>query len=139
LRQCLCVLAVRALVGVAAALAFTWLLLLVLLIVVRPRGMNLAEARRVIPDIVRLLRDLATDPTLPSGVRRRLFVALAYLALPIDLVPDFIPVIGYADDVIVVGVVLRSVIRRAGRDAVERHWRGSPDGLALVRRLAGVR
>jgi len=133
------VLVVRALVGVAAALAFTWLLLLVLLIVVRPRGMNLAEARRVIPDIVRLLRDLATDATLPSGVRRRLFVALAYLALPIDLVPDFIPVIGYADDVIVVGVVLRSVIRRAGRDAVERHWRGSPDGLKLVRRLAGVR
>ena len=132
-------LVVRALVGVAAALAFTWLLLLVLLIVVRPRGMNLAEARRVIPDIVRLLRDLATDATLPSGVRRRLFVALAYLALPIDLVPDFIPVIGYADDVIVVGVVLRSVIRRAGRDAVERHWRGSPDGLKLVRRLAGVR
>ena len=129
----------RALVGVAAALAFTWLLLLVLLIVVRPRGMNLAEARRVIPDIVRLLRDLATDATLPSGVRRRLFVALAYLALPIDLVPDFIPVIGYADDVIVVGVVLRSVIRRAGRDAVERHWRGSSDGLTLVRRLAGVR
>ena len=132
-------LVVRALVGVAAALAFTWLLLLVLLIVVRPRGMNLAEARRVIPDIVRLLRDLATDATLPSGVRRRLFVALAYLALPIDLVPDFIPVIGYADDVIVVGVVLRSVIRRAGRDAVERHWRGSSDGLTLVRRLAGVR
>ena len=132
-------LVVRALVGVAAALAFTWLLLLVLLIVVRPRGMNLVEARRVIPDIVRLLRDLATDATLPSGVRRRLFVALAYLALPIDLVPDFIPVIGYADDVIVVGVVLRSVIRRAGRDAVERHWRGSSDGLTLVRRLAGVR
>ena len=130
---------VRVLVGVAVALAFTWLLLLVLLIVVRPRGMNLAEARRVIPDIVRLLRDLATDATLPSGVRRRLFVALAYLALPIDLVPDFIPVIGYADDVIVVGVVLRSVIRRAGRDAVERHWRGSSDGLTLVRRLAGVR
>jgi len=139
LRQCSAVLVVRALVGVAAALAFTWLLLLVLLIVVRPRGMNLAEARRVIPDIVRLLRDLATDATLPSGVRRRLFVALAYLALPIDLVPDFIPVIGYADDVIVVGVVLRSVIRRAGRDAVERHWRGSSDGLTLVRRLAGVR
>ena len=139
MRQCSAVLVVRALVGVAAALAFTWLLLLVLLIVVRPRGMNLAEARRVIPDIVRLLRDLATDATLPSGVRRRLFVALAYLALPIDLVPDFIPVIGYADDVIVVGVVLRSVIRRAGRDAVERHWRGSSDGLTLVRRLAGVR
>src|SRR5439155_17479977 len=105
---------VRVLVGVAVALAFTWLLLLVLLIAVRPRGMNLAEARRLVPDIVRLLRGLATDSTLPSGIRRRLAVALAYLALPIDLVPDFIPVIGYAGDVIVVGLVLRSVIRRAG-------------------------
>jgi uncharacterized membrane protein YkvA (DUF1232 family) len=64
-----------------------------------------------------------------------LFVLLAYLALPIDLVPDIIPVVGYADDVIVIGVVLRSVMRHAGAEVVRRHWPGSPDGLMVLTRL----
>jgi uncharacterized membrane protein YkvA (DUF1232 family) len=51
----------------------------------------------------------------------RLWLLLAYLALPIDLVPDFIPMLGYADDAIVVAIVLRSVVRRAGADALTRH------------------
>ena len=55
-----------------------------------------------------------------------------------DIVPDFIPVVGYADDVIVVALVLRSVVRRAGREKIERHWRGTPDGLVLLRLLAGL-
>ena len=90
------------------------------------------------PDVVRLVRRLAKDPALSSGLRWRLSGLLACLALPIDLVPDFIPVLGYADDVIVVALVLRSVVRRAGPDAVARHWTGSPQGLELVRRLAGL-
>ncbi|WP_327434808.1 YkvA family protein [Streptomyces sp. NBC_01236] len=56
----------------------------------------------------------------------------------VDLVPDFIPVLGYADDAIVVAAVLRSVVRHAGPDALARHWPGTPDGLAAVRRLAGL-
>jgi uncharacterized membrane protein YkvA (DUF1232 family) len=66
----------------------------------------------------------------------RLWLLLAYLALPFDLVPDVIPVIGYADDALVVALVLRAVVRRAGVDALARHWPGSPDGLAAVCRLA---
>jgi SAM-dependent methyltransferase len=57
----------------------------------------------------------------------------------IDLVPDFIPVAGYADDVLVVAWVLRSVVRAAGAEAIDRHWPGTPQGLGVVRRLAGVR
>jgi uncharacterized membrane protein YkvA (DUF1232 family) len=129
----------RVLIGIAMAFAFSWLLLLALLMLFRPRGMSVAEAKRLVPDTARLLRDLTKDATMPAAIRRRLSMALLYLALPIDLVPDFIPIIGYADDVIVVGIVLRSVIRRAGSDALERHWRGTPDGLALVKRLAGVK
>lgn len=124
--------------GLVASLAVTWLVLLLVLILARPHGMGPAQARQLVPDLVRLVRSLAADPTLPSGVRRRLGLLLAYLALPFDLVPDVIPVLGYADDVIVVGLVLRSVVRVAGEDALERHWRGSPDGLSLVRRLAGL-
>jgi uncharacterized membrane protein YkvA (DUF1232 family) len=129
----------RVLIDIAMALAFSWLLLLALLVLFRPRELSVAETKRLVPDTARLLRDLAKDATMPAAIRRRLSMALLYLALPIDLVPDFIPIIGYADDVIVVGIVLRSVIRRAGSDALERHWRGTPDGLALVKRLAGVK
>ena len=86
----------------------------------------------------RLLRHLTGDGTLPRGVRVRLWLLLAYLALPIDLIPDFIPVLGYADDAIVVALALRSVARRAGPAAVERHWPGSPEGLTAVMRLVSV-
>ena len=71
-------------------------------------------------------------------MRDRLLLLLAYLALPIDLVPDVIPVLAYADDAIVIGVVLRSVIRRAGPDVVRRHWPGSDDGLALLGQLCRI-
>jgi uncharacterized membrane protein YkvA (DUF1232 family) len=117
------------------AMAIAWGLFLVALVLLRPKGMPVAEAKRVVPDTVRLLRSLASDPTLPKGVRRRLSLAVFYLALPIDLVPDFIPVIGYADDVIIVALVLRSVIKRAGPDAVAEHWPGTEEGLAMVKRL----
>ena len=66
----------------------------------------------------------------------RLWLLLAYLAMPIDLVPDFVPVLGHADDAIVVALVLRSAVRRAGSAAVERHWPGTSDGLAALRRAS---
>ena len=99
---------------------------------------RMRDALRLLPDLIRLLRRLAADDTLPSGVRLRLVLLLAYLLCPIDLVPDFIPVIGYADDAIIVAIALRSATRRAGPEAIERHWPGTPDGLRVVRRLAGV-
>lgn len=128
----------QVLVGIVLALAATWTVFILALVIFRPKGISLTEAKRLVPDIIRLLRALASDSTLPSGVRRRLGLLLAYLAMPFDLVPDFIPVLGYADDVIVVAVVLRSVVRRAGADALERHWTGTPQGLSLVRSLSGV-
>lgn len=88
--------------------------------------------------MLRLLRRLAADPAVPRGVRVRLVLLLGYLLSPIDLVPDFLPVIGYADDVLVVALVLRSVTRRAGADALQRHWPGSPEGLRVVEQLAGL-
>ena len=60
------------------------------------------------------------------------------MASPIDLVPDFLLVIGYADDAIIVALVLRSVIRKAGHPPLERHWPGTPAGLAIIQRLAGT-
>jgi uncharacterized membrane protein YkvA (DUF1232 family) len=93
---------------------------------------------RLLPDLLRMLRRLAADPTVPRTVRLRLWLLLAYLAIPFDLVPDFVPVLGYADDAIIVSLVLRSVVRRAGEPAIRRHWPGTDDGLAALARLTGL-
>ncbi|MFG1945667.1 YkvA family protein [Nonomuraea sp. NPDC048826] len=124
--------------AVAGGIALLWLLALAALAVARPRGNLLTEAVRLLPDLLRLIPRLARDPGLPRGVRVRLWLLLGYLALPVDLVPDFVPVLGYADDAIVVALVLRAVVRAAGPGALERHWPGTPDGLAAVRRLSGL-
>ena len=120
----------------AAGVLLLWLALLALLWWRRPDDVRLADALRLLPQVVGLLRRLAGDRDLPAGVRVRLVLLLAYLALPFDLVPDVIPVLGQLDDVVVVLLVLRSVVRAAGPQALERHWRGTPAGLAAVRRLA---
>ena len=99
---------------------------------------NIGDALRLLPDVVRLIRRLAGDPKLPRGIRIRLFLLVGYLILPVDLIPDFIPIVGYADDAIIVVWALRSVVRAAGPEALDRHWPGSPEGLQAVRRLAGL-
>lgn len=126
------------LVGVAAALVVTWIGLVAALVLARPRGGLLTESLRLLPDLLRLLRSLAADGAQPRAVRLRLGLLIAYLALPIDLVPDFLPVIGYADDVIAVVWTLRSVARAVGIDELRRHWPGTEDGFAALRRVAGL-
>jgi uncharacterized membrane protein YkvA (DUF1232 family) len=126
------------LIGAGTALLLAWVALIVALVLARPRGALLREALRLLPDVLRLIRRLAADPDLPSGVRIRLGALLVYLALPIDLIPDFIPVLGYADDAIIVTAVLRSVVRRAGIGAVRAHWPGTDDGFAALARLTGL-
>ena len=121
-----------------AGLLLLWAVVLALLWRARPDDLSLRSALRLLPDLLRLVRRLAADRSLPRGVRVRLWLLLGYLLSPIDLVPDVVPVLGYADDVVVVAVALRAVVRRAGRAALERHWPGEPAGLAVVARLAGA-
>jgi uncharacterized membrane protein YkvA (DUF1232 family) len=121
--------------GVAGGLLLAWLLVAGTLLAVRPRGGAMSEAVRLLPDLLRLVTRLARDRSLPGGVRLRLVLLGAYLAMPFDLVPDFIPVLGYADDAIVVAWTLRSVARRVGPQALRRHWPGTDDGYAAVSRL----
>jgi uncharacterized membrane protein YkvA (DUF1232 family) len=124
------------LVGVLGGLLLCWLALMVVLWATCPDELRLRELLRLLPDVLRLVHRLAGDTTLPRGVRVRLWLLLAYLALPVDLVPDVVPVLGHADDAVVVALVLRSVVRRAGPAVIDRHWPGTPDGLAALRRAS---
>lgn len=126
------------LITIGVGLVAAWLALLIALLLIRPKGGLLAEAVRLLPDLLRLLKRLTVDKTLPRGVRVRLALLMVYLASPIDLIPDFLPVIGYADDAIIVAFVLRGVVRRAGIDAVRAHWPGTDDGFAALSRLTGL-
>lgn len=121
--------------GAVIAVLLVWTALIAALWFTKPDGITLRQTMRLLPDILRLLKRLATDRSVPRAVRVWLAVLFAYLALPIDVVPDFIPVIGYADDAIIVGLVLRYVTRKAGPDALDRHWPGTPEGLAALRKL----
>ena len=130
----------RVLLAALAGLLLIYALLVLLLwryARAHPETIGLRDAMRMLPDLLRLVRRLAADPTVPRGVRVRLVLLLAYLVSPIDLIPDFVPVLGHADDVVVVALVLRSVLRRSGPEALRRHWPGSPEGLAVLLQVAG--
>lgn len=101
-----------------------------------------AEARaiaRFVPDCAVLFRRLLADPRVPR--LRKLFVGLllAYLALPFDLIPDFIPVVGQLDDAILAALVLRGLVRSAGRGIIEEHWPGPTETLRVLLKLVDIR
>jgi uncharacterized membrane protein YkvA (DUF1232 family) len=99
------------------------------------RRTDAAALARFVPDCVVLVRRLLGDARVPRASRLALGVALVYLASPIDLVPDFVPVAGQLDDAIVLALVLRLVVRAAGDGVVREHWPGPAGSLAVVLRL----
>ena len=129
---------IRLLLTVLVSLLLLWGLFIVALAVARPKGIDLRASLRILPDTVRLIRRLAADRTTPRSVRVWLWLLLGYLLMPIDVVPDFIPVLGYADDAVIVALVLRHVVRRSGPEVVRRLWPGTPDGLAVLAQLCHI-
>ncbi len=125
------------LIGLGAAL-LAYALFLVWLIVAGRKE----EARALVglvPDFVVLLRRLLSDRRVSRRRKVVLAALIPYLAMPFDLVPDFIPVAGYLDDAVIVAFVLRHVLRGSGPELIEEHWPGPPTSLALVLRLAGYK
>lgn len=116
------------------------LLLLMMWIYARrnPGVVGLRDALKLVPDLAVLLRRLLADHAVPWWSRLLVGVLVIYLLSPIDLVPDFLPVIGYADDVLVVVWVLRTLVKAAGPEVLQRHWSGSDAGLHAIRRFAGL-
>ena len=91
---------------------------------------------RAIPDVIRVIARLVGDPVLPRGVKIALGAALAYLASPIDLIPDFLPLVGYLDDVLLAAVVVDGLLNYVDRRIVLKYWPGSPQSLDKIGRAA---
>jgi uncharacterized membrane protein YkvA (DUF1232 family) len=88
--------------------------------------------------VLRLIRDLIADKRIPLRVRFALVGLLAWMLNPIDLVPEFIPVLGPLDDVVVAVLVLRYVQGNVGQVELRRRWRGTDPGFALLLRALGT-
>ena len=112
--------------------------LLVLALVASGRRSEARALAGFVPDCAVLFKRLMTDARVPRSRKLALGLSAAYLALPFDLVPDFIPVAGQLDDALVVALVLRSLVRSAGPEIVREHWPGPQDSLRAVLRLAGA-
>jgi uncharacterized membrane protein YkvA (DUF1232 family) len=107
----------------------------VLALVLAGRETDARALARLVPDCIALGRRLLGDPRVPLRHKVALGLLVGYLASPIDLVPDFIPVVGYVDDAALVVVVLRALVRSSGPELLREHWRGSGRGLEVVLRL----
>jgi uncharacterized membrane protein YkvA (DUF1232 family) len=105
-------------------------------LVVAGRHEDARALARFIPDCVILFHRILGDPRVPRRSKLAIAALIGYLALPIDLVPDFIPVAGQLDDAIIVAVVLRSVLRATGRQLLEEHWPGPRASLNALIRIA---
>ena len=115
--------------------ALAYLILIGALVIAGRRTQALALAR-FIPDCLVLLRRLIGDEGVPRRRKLTLLCLVAYLSVPIDLVPDFIPVAGQVDDVIIAALALRYALRSGGPELLRRHWPGPDDSLQVVMRLA---
>jgi uncharacterized membrane protein YkvA (DUF1232 family) len=108
----------------------------VLALVIAGRRESARALAGFIPDCIVLCGRLLGDSRVPRRKKALLVALTGYLALPFDLVPDFIPVAGQLDDVVIVALVLRSLVRGGGKPLVREHWPGPENSLALVLRLA---
>jgi uncharacterized membrane protein YkvA (DUF1232 family) len=122
-------------IGVAAAV---WIVAVVVLFLAG-RRLAARELAALLPNLVRMCRTLLRDPRVPLGSKILVGLTVVWFVSPIDLVPEFIPVLGPVDDAIVAAFVLRHLVKRAGPEIVAGAWPGDPATLERMLRLAGVR
>lgn len=121
-----------------AVFAVVYATFVVALVLLGRRGDARAFAT-LIPDCIVLVTRLARDERVPGRRKLLLLALVGYLALPFDLVPDFIPVAGQLDDAIIVALVLRHFVRAGGEALIRELWPGPEESLALILRLARPR
>lgn len=93
------------------------------------------DAAKLLPNLVKLVARLIRDPRVPRRSKLALGLAFAYVASPIDLIPEVIPVVGWADDLLILMLALDALIERAGKEVVEEHWDGPVDLLGMIREV----
>lgn len=104
----------------------------------RHREEGWLELLRFLPDVGRLLADLARDDRVSLRTKALAFGTLAYVMSPVDVVPDFLGPLGKLDDIFLATRALRFLVQEAGYDVVHELWGGSDDGFALLLMVAGV-
>jgi len=122
-------------VGAAVAL---WILVVAVLLTLGRRD-DAREVAAFLPDCVVLVRRLLRDPRVPRRAKAALALLLAYLVVPFDVVPDFLPVVGLIDDAVAVAATLAFVARSTGTELVEELWPGSERGARVVLALTSGR
>ena len=127
----------RTLATIGLGILAVWAILVGLLLVFRPRGVPLREVLRVIPDVLRLVRRLVGDRAVPFPLKVALVGLMVWLVSPIDIIPEFIPVLGPVDDAVVAVLVLRYVRRRIGMEELRSRGPGTPEAFALLSRIIG--
>jgi uncharacterized membrane protein YkvA (DUF1232 family) len=128
---------VRTLLVTVSVVVFLYVALVVTL-VLAGRRVAARELVTLIPNLLLLFKDLTKEPAVPTGPKIWLGLGIAWLLSPIDLLPEFLPVLGPLDDAVVAALVLRHLVRRAGSDVVQAHWRGDPATLRRILRAAGA-
>ena len=118
------------LIGLTIAAA-VWVAAILLLVALGRRS-QARELAALLPNLLVLFRRLLRDPRVPRGAKLWVAFAMVWIASPIDLVPEFIPVAGPLDDAIVAALVLRHVLRSTARSVLIEHWRGDPRTLDAI-------
>jgi len=125
------------LAALASALVLAIFLVTIAALRERRRGTTVRDVVLLVPDVLHLLLRLVRDRSLPNSVRLRIAAAVLYNVQPINVIPDFVPVIGFADNIAVILWAVRAVVRRCGDESLARNWPGSPERLALLIKFAG--
>jgi uncharacterized membrane protein YkvA (DUF1232 family) len=123
------------LIGLAVVAVLYVVGVLILLLVGRRTAAR--EVALLLPNLLLLFKGLIRDPRVPRGSKALLVFGAAWIASPIDLIPEFIPFLGPLDDAVVAALILRRLVRTAGREVVMEHWRGDPATIARLLRVVG--
>jgi uncharacterized membrane protein YkvA (DUF1232 family) len=123
---------IRLLVIALAVVLASWVLL-IFLATRLPAGIA-KDLAAFLPSCVTLLRRLRGDPRVPRRAKLAIAIAAVYVVLPFDVIPDFLPVIGVLDDVVIVALALRYAGRRVPRAVITEAW---PGDASLIDRLLG--
>ena len=121
--------------AIAAIALVVWIGFIVLLVALGRRALA-RELATLVPNLTRLFAGLVRDPRVPLRTKIVLGATALYLAMPIDVIPDFVPVAGSLDDAIVAAFALRFVVRASSPEIVAEHWPGDPATLRRILWLA---